>query len=103
MSDFRGGYTFVRGMRGSGRLYHLAQRNIYGWDGLILQALRLRLRYPLGCRDIDAYITRLMIERRPCRFDYLGFDTDTVYYVLHSRGGGSRFRFPVYRDPAFPV
>lgn len=95
--------VFRKQRRGYGRLIWLAERTPYGWDGLILQALRLRLRYPLGCRDIDMYITLLMIERRPCRFDYLGFDTDSVYYVLHARGGGSRLRFPVYRDPADPV
>lgn len=93
----------IKKPRESGLLLRIAERTPYGFDGLILQALRIRLRYPLGCPDIERYITQLMIERRPCSFDYLGFDTDFVYYVLHARGGGSRLKFPVYQDPADPV
>jgi hypothetical protein len=95
--------VFRKQPRGSGMLCQAAERTPYGYNGLILQALRLRLRYPLGCPDIDRYITRLMIERRPCRFDYLGFDTDSFYYVLHARGGGSWLKFPVYRGPVDQV
>lgn len=89
--------VFRKQPRGSGRLHWAAERTPYGYDGLILQALRLRLRYPLGCRDIDIYITRLMIERRPCRFDYIGMDMDSVCYTLRGRGGGTQFYYDALR------
>ena len=58
------GMVCIKGARGSGRLLRLAERTPYGWDRLILQALRLRLRYPpKSCPDIDRYIDRLMLER----------------------------------------
>lgn len=41
--------------RGYGRVYHLAQRS--GWDALIIQGIRLRLKYPLW-REGDYYIMK---------------------------------------------
>lgn len=54
-------FVVRNGARGSGRIHAAAQR--YGYDQLILQALRIKLRYPLGCADIDRYIERLMLDR----------------------------------------
>lgn len=59
--QFSSVYGVFRGARGSGRIRAAVQR--YGFDQLILQALRIRLRYPLGCPDIDSYIWRLLLER----------------------------------------
>lgn len=54
-------YRVFRGARGAGRLHAIAE--LQGHDNLILQALRLKLRYPLGCPDIDKYIERVMLDR----------------------------------------
>ena len=54
-------YGVFKQARGSGMLRHLARR--FGYDQLILQAIRIRLRYPLGCPDIDSYIKRLLHDR----------------------------------------
>lgn len=71
-------FVAFRGARGSGHLYHLAR--LYGYDVLILQALRIKLRYPLGCPDIDDCIDRLIsgreITRLAMRYGYI--DTDSV-------------------------
>lgn len=68
MGNYNGGYAYinerfwvVRGARGSGRIHAAAQR--FGYDHLIIQALRIKLRYPLGCPDIDRYIERLLWDR----------------------------------------
>ena len=55
-------YGVFRSARGGGRIHAAAQRS--GYDQLILQAIRLKLRYPpKSCPDIDRYIDRLMLER----------------------------------------
>ena len=54
-------YGVYRGARGGGRIHAAARR--YGYDQLILQALRIRLRYPLGYPDIDRYIDQLVYSR----------------------------------------
>jgi hypothetical protein len=54
-------YGVFRGARGGGRIHTAAHRE--GYDNLILQALRIKLRYPLGCPDIDCWIDRLVLER----------------------------------------
>lgn len=54
-------YGVFKGARGGGRIHAAAQR--YGYDQLILQALRIKVRCPLGCPEIDRYIERLMWDR----------------------------------------
>lgn len=61
MSNYKVRYVMYKGARGAGRLHAIAE--LQGHDNLILQALRLKLRYPLGCPDIDRYIERLMWDR----------------------------------------
>lgn len=59
--------TFVIHARGHGRIQHIGER--YGFDQLIMQAVRLQLRCPLGCPDIERWIDRLLLERDyGCRY-----------------------------------
>lgn len=77
-------YGVIRGARGSGRIYAAAQR--VGYDTLILQALRIKLRYPLGCPDIDRYIARLLFDREyRCRYYFTDLYDPTA--VTFRKGG----------------
>lgn len=60
-------YRVIRGARGFGRIRAAAQR--YGYDQLILQALRIKLRHPLGCPDIDRWINWIMMDREIEKWD----------------------------------
>jgi hypothetical protein len=53
-------YTIVRGQRGAGRLHHLFRT--VGYDRLIAQGIRLRLKY-LFWNEGDYYIARLRAFR----------------------------------------
>lgn len=59
--DFTQKYLIRRGFRGSGRMYSYAQ--LVGWDHLLIQAIRIKLHYPLGCPDIDELISKIKMAR----------------------------------------
>lgn len=59
--DFTQKYLFRKGFRGSGRMY--AYGRLVGWDHLLIRAIRIKLRYPLGCPDIDGLISNIMLLR----------------------------------------
>lgn len=59
--DFTRKYLIRKGFRGSGRVYEYVRR--YGYDLLVIQGIRIKLRYPLGCPDVDAVLSKIMLVR----------------------------------------
>lgn len=64
-------FTVYGGARGSGRLHYLTRR--YGYQRMLLEAIRMKVRYPLW-KEIDSIIDRYI--------DWIRFDWQ-IYLALH--------------------
>jgi hypothetical protein len=70
-------YGVFGGCRGGGRIHAYAQR--YGYDSLIIQGIRIKLRYPLGCPEIDDILRKIVDHRRYSSMYYF-----TNYFDLNA-------------------
>lgn len=62
------------GARGGGRLHELTRR--YGWKHIILEGIRLKVRFPLW-KEIDEILERYM--------DWMRFE-EQVYWLIRNGG-----------------